>query len=204
MRLVPSKTKLYELFEEHSKLVVQASELLLDAAMKGGPNLKIAAIKIARLEQQADDLIHEVLTNLNRSFITPIDPEDIHALGTRLDDVLDGIEDAAYRFSAYQIEPVPENAVKFCEIIHRCAEQVAAAVEALVHSRDVKPFCVQIQTLENEGDELDRISLESLLNNDGDPITTIKLKEIFDFLEETCDRCEDVADTLGNIVLKNA
>jgi predicted phosphate transport protein (TIGR00153 family) len=204
MNMLPTKMKLYELFEDHSRIVVQASELLLDAVRKGGSHLKVAAVRIAQIEQQGDELIHETLTNLNRSFITPIDPEDIHALGTRLDDVLDGLEDAAYRISAYHLDSIPPNAIRFCEIIHSCAEQIRSAVEALARSEDVRPFCVQIHTLENEADELDRESIENLLNGGGDPITTIKLKEIFDFLEETCDRCEDVADSLGNIVLKNA
>lgn len=204
MRFLPSNQKLFELFENHARLVMQASDLLLEGVNKGGPYLKIAAVRIAQIEQEADDLVHMVYSSLNSTFITPLDPEDIQALGSRLDDVLDGIEDTSYRISAYHLDSIPENAIRFCTIIHDCSKLLAQAVSALTTGKDTQPFCVEIHTLENDADELARNSIEGLLNGNGDPITTIKLKEIYDFLEETVDRCEDVADTLGNIVLKNA
>jgi predicted phosphate transport protein (TIGR00153 family) len=112
MRLLPREEKFYELFVNQVDLISEASRLLLQGVKAGNTRLAEVAKDIKRLEHQGDDIIHEIFTRLNSTFITPIDPEDIHSLSSRLDDVLDGIEDAAHRMMAYRVSPIPVGMVQ--------------------------------------------------------------------------------------------
>ncbi|MGB9604281.1 MAG: DUF47 domain-containing protein, partial [Bryobacteraceae bacterium] len=122
MRLLPRHEKFFELFLSQVRVIEEAAQLLLEGARSGNSQLARNAVRIKQLEREGDELAHDIFTKLNQTFITPLDPEDIHGLSSRLDDVLDDIEDSAYRMSAYRLEPIPPTVVELCEIVHQCAQ----------------------------------------------------------------------------------
>ena len=162
------------------------------------------ASEIDLLEQRGDEVIHEILTSLNLSFITPIDPEDIHNISSSLDNVLDGIEDTAHRLVSYRIEPVPLAMVTLSEIVVSCSEALHRALSALQKNAPLMEHCIEIDRLENKADPIGRSAVGDLFIEQRDPIAPIKLKEVYEFFETTTDRCEDVADVLQTVVVKNS
>ena len=204
MKLFPRQEKFYQFFQNQAKIILEASQLMLEGAQAGNSALTSAAAKIKTLEQRGDEVIHEIYTRLNQTFITPLDPEDIHSLSSHLDDVLDGIEDAAYRMVAYRVEPIPQMVVELCKIVYACTQTLEKAFEALGANQPVLPFCIEVNRLEEVADQLGRDAVTELFRSESDPITLIKLKEIYEFLEQTTDNCEDVADALQNVVVKNS
>jgi uncharacterized protein len=204
MKLFPREERFYAFFLSQAKIILEASRLLLDGAQAGNSALVSAAAMIKTLEQRGDEVIHEIYTRLNQTFITPLDPEDIHSLSSHLDDVLDGIEDAAYRMVAYRREPIPHMVVELCKIVYACAQTLEQAFEALETQKPVLPYCIEINRLEEVADQLVRDAVSELFRSENDPITLLKLKEIYEFLEQTTDACEDVADALQNVVVKNS
>jgi hypothetical protein len=204
MKLFPRQERFYEFFLSQAKIILDASKLLLEGAQAGNSELASAAAKIKTLEQRGDEVIHDIYTRLNQTFITPLDPEDIHSLSSHLDDVLDGIEDAAYRMVAYRVEPIPHMVVELCKIVYSCAQTLEQAFVALETKRPVLPYCIEVNRLEEVADQLVRDAVTELFRSEKDPITLLKLKEIYEFLEQTTDNCEDVADALQNVVVKNS
>jgi len=204
MRILPREEKFYALFLSQVDIISEASRLLLQGVRAGNARLAEVAKDIKRLEHQRDDVIHDIFTRLNSTFITPLDPEDIHSLSTRLDDVLDGIEDAAHRMVAYHVNPIPMGMVSLCEMIYTSSRALKKAFEALDKKKEVMEHCIEINRIENEADHLVRGLVSELFEKEKDCITLIKIKEIYEFLEDTTDRCEDVADVLQNVVVKNS
>jgi predicted phosphate transport protein (TIGR00153 family) len=204
MRLLPRQEKFFTSFIDQVRLIVEASKLLLDAVKDGNSQLARAAVRIQQLEHEGDEIIHDIFTRLNQTFITPIDPEDIHSISSRLDDVLDGIEDAAYRMVAYRLEPIPPTAVELCAVVHDIAKSLERAFEKLNRDEKLLDECIEVNRLEDYADLLVRRAVAELFQQEKDPIALIKQKEIFEFLEATTDRCEDVADELQNVVVKNS
>ena len=204
MRFLPREEKFYALFNKQVDLITQASRLLLDGVRAGNSKLAETANQIVALEHAGDEIIHEIFTRLNQTFITPLDPEDIHNLSSRLDDVLDGIEDAAHRMVAYRLESIPARMIVLSEIIHTCCQTLAKAFLALEKNEQVMADCIEVNRLENEADNLVRSAVAELFATEKDAIALIKQKEIYDFLEATTDSCEDVADVLQNVVVKNS
>ncbi|HLK48083.1 MAG TPA: DUF47 family protein [Bryobacteraceae bacterium] len=204
MKLLPREEKFYHLFLKQVEIISVASRLLLDGARAGNSRMVAVATEINVLENKGDEVIHEIFTRLNQTFITPIDPEDIHNISSALDNVLDGLEDTAHRLVSYHIKPIPPNMVTLCEIIASCAKALKAAFEALEKGGSVMEHCIEINRLENEGDLIGRGAVVDLFEKEKDPITLIKLKEVYDFIEATIDSCEDVADVLQNVVVKNS
>ena len=149
-------------------------------------------------------MIHEIFTRLNQTFITPIDPEDIHNISSALDNVLDGIEDTAHRLVSYRIDPIPGDLVTLSEIVGACSKSLRSAFAALEKDGPILEYCIEINRLENEADRIGRSAVVDLFNHEKDPITLIKLKEVYEFIEATIDSCEDVADVLQNVVVKNS
>ncbi|MGC9972625.1 MAG: DUF47 family protein, partial [Bryobacteraceae bacterium] len=131
MRLLPRQEKFFASFVSQVRLISEASRLLLEAVKDGNSHLARTAVRIQQLEHEGDEIIHDIFTRLNQTFITPLDPEDIHSLSSRLDDVLDGIEDAAYRMVAYRLEPIPPTVIELCQVVHDCALSLEKAFEAL-------------------------------------------------------------------------
>lgn len=204
MRLLPREEKFFGHFLKQAQLIAEASSLLLEGVRAGNAHLAVAAAKIQELESKGDEIIHDIFTRLNQTFITPLDPEDIHSLSSSLDDVLDGIEDAAYRMAAYHLEPIPPQVVELCGIVEACSKVLVAAMEDLTHDKPLLDHCIEINRLEDTADKLVRRVLAELFRSDIHPIAFIKVKEVYEVLEATTDRCEDVADTLQGVVVKNS
>ncbi|HTS03009.1 MAG TPA: DUF47 family protein, partial [Thermoanaerobaculia bacterium] len=192
---------------------VRAAEVILEAARAldelaadfTDVELKVARIK--HLEHEGDQVAHQTFALLSRTWITPIDREDIHSLVKALDDVLDFMDAAANRFVLYKV-PAPRPGLKQAtEIIVQSADAIRRAVGLLgdlKNSPQILELCVEINRLENEADSLNRISIGRLFDSEKDPITLLKWKEIYEVLEEATDRCEDVANVLEQIVLKSS
>ncbi len=204
MRLLPRQEKFFHLFLDQARIILEASEILLQGVKAGNSQLAVAAAEIRRLEQEGDEVIHDMFTRLNQTFITPLDPEDIHSLASHLDDVLDGIEDAVYRMIAYRLDPIPPVVIEICEIIHKSAIGLQKAFQALEKNEKLLDHCIEVNRLEGQADLVVRRAVADLFQHEKDPITLIKTKEVYEFLEATTDRCEDVADALQNVVVKNS
>ena len=204
MRLLPREEKFYGLFSRQAELIFEASRLLVEGARAGNSRLAVVATEINNLEHKGDEIIHDIFTRLNQTFITPLDPEDIHALSSKLDDVIDGIEDAVHRMVAYKLDPIPPTVLTLVDVIHSCSSVLVKAFYALEKNEKLMVHCIEINRLENEADRLVRAAVADLFDKEKDPILLIKLKEIYEFLEATTDRCEDVADVLQNVVVKNS
>jgi len=204
MRLLPRQEKFFELFNAHAAYILEAAKLLLEGVRAGNSHVPDYARRIEELEGQADRIIHELVAKLSRTFITPLDPEDIHRLSTALDDVIDGIEDCAHRLAAHGLDPIPPAAVRLCELVYESATQIQQAVAALEKNGEVNAHWIEINRLENEADHVYRDAVADLLHHQTNVILLIKQKELFEYLEETMDRTEDVADVLQNVVVKNS
>lgn len=204
MALLPRNEHFYQLFLDHIDKSVQAAGVLAEAVDKGNGQLDAAAAKISKLEQEGDEIIHEIYVRLNRTFITPLDPEDIHSLSSSLDDVLDGIEECIHRIVAYQIQIIPPPMVELCRIILRCGRTLDRAFTALSRNASLTEDCIEVNRLEQTADEVGREAVSLLFSTERDCIRLIKLKEIYDLLESTVDHCEDVADALQNVIVKNS
>jgi uncharacterized protein len=203
MKLLPREEKFYALFVKQVQIIAEASRLLLDGVRSGPARLTAAATAISVLEDRGDELIHEIFTRLNQTFITPIDPEDIHNVSSALDDVLDGLEDTSHSLVSYHIDPIPPDMVTLFEIVAACGGALQKAFLALEKNGPILEHCIEINRLENEADRIGRSAVADLFNNEKDAIRVIKLKEVYDFIEAAIDSCEDVADVLQNVELKN-
>ena len=204
MRLLPREEKFYHLFARQVEIISDAARLLLEGVSAGNSRLTGAATEITVLEHKGDEVIHEVFRRLNQTFITPIDPEDIHSIASALDNVLDGIEDTSHRLVSYRINPIPPVMVTLAEIVASCSKAMRSAVVELEKNGATMTHCIEINRLENEADRIGRTAVADLFNNEKDPIRLIKLKEVYEFFESTVDACEDVADVLQNVVVKNS
>ena len=204
MRLFPREEKFFDLLEEQVTRIVEASRLLDEGARSDPQTLARIAGEIKRIEHEADQITHQLFTRLNQTFVTPLDPEDLHSLGSALDDVLDYIEDAAFRLNAYRLDPVPAGVAKLTAIIHSCAQTLATAVRKLKTNQNTLEDCIEINRLENSADDLVRKLVTDLFNEEKDAIRLIKHKEIYEVLESATDRCEDVADVLQTVVVKSS
>ena len=204
MRLLPRQEKFFSSFLDQVRLISEASSILYEAVKEGNSHLSRAAARIQQIEHEGDEIIHDIFTRLNQTFITPLDPEDIHNLSSALDNVTDGIEDTAHRLVAYHIDPIPANMILLAEIVARCAKTMQTAFEALENGTPLLAHSIEINRLENEADLIGRSAVADLFNKEKDPIRLIKLKEVYDFFEATVDSCEDVADVLQNVVIKNS
>ena len=204
MRLLPREEKFFGLLSEQASISSEAAQTLLEAAKAGNSHLAPASEKIIRLEERGDSVAHDVFKRLNQTFITPLDPEDIHQLSSNLDDVLDGIEDASHKLVDYKLTPVPPEVIELCQIIVECARAIEKAVLALSGDRKVLDHCIEINRLEEQADHLLRRAITRLFDTEKDPIALIKHKEILEILESTTDTCEDVSNILETIVVKNS
>jgi len=202
-RLIPREEKFFELFEQQGANIVAAARALEELVLDY-PDAKAKAERIRDLEHAGDTLTHELVKRLNTTFITPIDREDIYALASRLDDVLDLIDAVADRLLLYRISTPTPGCVDMAKIVVKTAEETDRAVHCL---RTLSPFyhkhCVEVNRLENEADRRLRDLLAALFDGT-EPIEIIKWKELYETLEEVTDRCEDVVNVIEGIMLKMA
>jgi predicted phosphate transport protein (TIGR00153 family) len=206
MRSLPEAKIFLEWFQEQARILVESSELLLEGVRAGADRSGVMLTRIGQLEGEADEVVHKVATALNRTFIRAYEPEDIQALASGLDDIIDGLEEVAHRISAYRVSPIPPVVVQLAEILEESAHAVQRAVGALA-GRDhaaVLARCAEIDRLESKSDVLMRQAVARLFPATNNAIDLIKLKEIYELLEDATDRCEDVADTLRSVVVKES
>jgi hypothetical protein len=203
MRLLPREEKFYAYFLRQVAFLNEAAQLLLDGIKSGNSTLARTAERITEIEHQADEVIHEAVTKLASTFITPLDPEDIHALASTLDDITDGIEEAAHRIAAYKLDPIPPVVIQVCEIIAQQSSALRKAFEALAVDRPFLDHCIEVNRLEGQADRLVRKAMTELFDNEKDCIRLIKVKEVYEILEKTTDYCEDVTDLLQEVIVKN-
>jgi len=205
MRLFPREETFLPQFARGAEVILEAARLL--DALAASPVLDDErAVRIKQLEHQGDQIAHETFDLLNRTWITPIDREDIHVLVRNLDDVLDYIDAAAARIVLYRIASTTPELKKITSIIVQSAEAIQKAMALLSdlkHSKQILEACVEINRLENEADTVAQLAIGRLFAEAKDPIEVMKWKEIYDFVEGATDRCEDVANTLEAIVIKS-
>jgi len=204
-KLIPSDDKFFEMFEQSAELFHKGS-LLLKEFSGDFSLLADNAAKLERLEHDADNVTHEVLVKLDKCFITPIDREDIHRLALVLDDCMDCIEAAMDHMVLYRITEVPETVKGLANCLEKQATQIKEMMPLLKTLKwdRIKPYCIEINRLENEADHLTRQALGELFDGTRETLDVIKWRDIYDLLEEASDKCEDVAGVVEGIVLKHA
>ncbi len=206
MRLLPRDEKFFDLFTAVAKLNVDAAKLLQDLLKAGLDGRRPIVDSIKRLEHQADQITHDVVGRLDRTFITPLDREDIHMLASRLDDIMDLIDGTARRIQMFRAGEPPAGALMLADVIHRATLQLLIAVQNLENSKDgsVLEACKQVKQLEEEGDSLYHEWIGKLFEGATDALLVIKWKEIYDTLERTIDQAEDVSNVLESVSIKHA
>jgi predicted phosphate transport protein (TIGR00153 family) len=206
MRLLPRDAKFFELFGAVADISVESAKLQLELLQidEGRRGAIVDAIK--RLEHQADEVTHEVVSRLDRVFITPLDREDIHLLASRLDDVVDLIDGTASRVQMYHAGVAPRGAILMADVVVRATQELRVAVKALERNKDgvVLEACARVKRLEEEGDSLYHEWVAQLFDGMPDALVVIKWKEIYDTLEKTLDHMEDAGNVLESISIKHA
>jgi hypothetical protein len=203
-RFIPREARFFDLFEQQSQHILKAAELLHELIHNfADARSRLHAVK--EIEHQGDQITHEVVRKLNTTFITPLDREDIHALATRLDDVLDYIEASAERLVVYRIKEPTSACRAMADVIVKITQAMDRAIRCLrtLHA-SFHEHAVEVNRLENSADNLLRDSLAALFEEQGDPIEVIKWKEIYETMEIVTDRCEDVVNVIEGIILKMA
>jgi predicted phosphate transport protein (TIGR00153 family) len=203
VRLVPRDTKFFDMFAEMATNINDGAKLL-KAILDDFDNVEVRVQQLKDLEHRGDEMTHAILVKLNSTFITPFDREDIHALASAMDDVLDFVYAAGERLVMYKIAAAPAAASELASVIIRQAEQLSKAVSMLEKHDDVLEICVEINRLENEADRIGRAALAALFERERDPISLIKIKELIEVLETATDKAEDAANVLESVVLKSA
>jgi predicted phosphate transport protein (TIGR00153 family) len=202
-RLIPREERFYDDFTAMALQIRHGAELL-DQMMAPDRPIWDKADEIKEVEHKCDFLTHEIIQRLNRTFVTPLDREDIHELARSLDDVMDAIDASASIVRLYHIESVRPGARELTRLVLDSADQVVGAIKALEKRKGVAECAVEINRLENEADRAHQAAVQALFNEEKDAIVIMKWKEILDFLEQATDRCEDVANVLEGVVVKHA
>lgn len=205
-RLIPREESFFDLLEVSAKNVLSGARLLRDL-VEDYRDVPGRFQKLTDAEHAGDHVTHQILEKLNKTFVTPLDREDIHALTIDLDDIIDSIELVADRLLLYRIERPTDLMISMVRLLERCCEQIDQAIPLLRNPRRMKEILahsIEINRLENEADKLNRTALSSLFDHPRDVLEVIKWKEVYDTLESAIDMTEDVADQLHGIVLKNA
>lgn len=201
--LAPRDREFFDLFEEAGGNIQRAAGLL-EELLADFPERNDLAREILICEQDGDRITHDIIQRLNQTFVTPIDREDIYALASALDDVVDYTEEVADYLGLYKIEAPMDQAQALAHVLHASARQIAEAMPRLRGFKDISHYTVEINRLENDGDRIAREAIASLFDNGIDPMVVIRWKDIFERLEEAIDATEHVANILEGIVIKNS
>jgi uncharacterized protein len=202
LRLVPQSREFYTLFDQAASNLVSAAQLLLDL-LEHYPDRKALVDEIKDREHEGDRLTYEIVQLLHKTFVTPIDREDIYDLSTSLDDILDLIDQVADELNLYGVEEVPREAIDQAGVILRATGKLCDAVAGLNNLRDAGSLLVEIHMLEDEGDRLVRTATANLFSGGLDPLVVIRWKDIHEHLEDAIDGCERAAHVLESVYLKN-
>jgi uncharacterized protein len=204
--LLPRDEDFFGLFERHAALTVEGAREM-QRLVQGGQNIRTQAARIKEIEHETDVITHACVERLHKTFITPFDRDDIHRLITRMDDVMDYIESAAFAVMLYELVEMTDPARELADVLVRSTESVAVAVSGLKNvkqSQAILDACIEVNRLENEGDEILRGALADLFREAKDPLLVLKWKEVYEALENATDRCEDVANVIEGVVLEHA
>ena len=204
MRLLPRQEEFFDLFVEVATRNTEAAKRLREL-FEAAPERRTPIVQaIKQLEHEADQVTHEVVNRLDRTFITPLDREDIHQLASDLDDVMDAMDGTARRAQIFHLGHAPPGVKQLVEVIERMVAVLAEGVGRLKKGDDVMKFCVEAKRLEEEGDAIYHEALGLLFEKERDALEVMKWKEIYDKLEQTLDQAEDVANVLESITIKHA
>jgi len=203
MRFMPREKKFFDMFADVSQNLTEGARLLHDM-LKNPVDLAARIARLQGVEHRGDEMTHDIIRMLNKTFITPFDREDIHRLTSSLDDVLDFVNAAAVRMSLYRITAPPPVAADLAAIIVVQAEELSKGVSLLETNQKVLDHCTEVNRLENEADRVSRRAIAELFDREKDPIQLIKIKELYEVLETATDKAEDAANVLEAVVLKSA
>lgn len=201
-RLIPREERFYNDFQALADELKRGARLLEEMLAPDHPKWDTAD-EIKEVEHKCDFLTHEIIQRLNRTFVTPLDREDIHALARSLDDVMDAIDASATLVRLYRLDTVRFGARELAQIVTASTQQVRLALEALEQHKGLITHAVEINRLENEADRIHQQAVSRLFDDERDPLTVIKWKETLDLLEDATDRCEDVANVLEGVMVKH-
>ena len=202
--LIPKEIKFFDLFNQQTAIIVTAAAVFKELAMQG--NFDDQGIERMRvIEHQGDEITHEIVDKLNRTFITPFDREDIHCLAFEMDNVIDVIYTLTKRMRLYKLNVVNPDMIKFADLIEQSVNSLSEAIKELRDTKNTKKIlkhCIEINRLENMGDQLRDIVIGDLFEGGTDPITVIKWKEVYEGAETCLDICEDIANLVEAILVK--
>lgn len=204
LSIFPKETNFFDMFDKLAAIAVEASEYFYGIASKGIYNEEVVS-KMQEIEHRADEITHEIIDSLNKTFITPFDREDIHALANELDSVVDMLNTMTNRMRVYRISGVNNDLVEFAEVLKKSIAAVELAVKGLRDTKkllSVREHCIEINRLENVGDRMRDNILGKMFDNVTDPIYLIKWKEIILDAETALDICEDVSNVIESIIVK--
>ena len=205
-RFLPKETSFFDFFEQHATLTVEGAKEFLSLVTTSA-NIMAKCRRISDIEHETDVITHRCVEALHKTFITPIDRDQIHRLITRMDDIMDYVEAAAERIELYELTHMTADVRDLADVLYRATIQVEAAARGLRNLKDpqaILKVCVDINRLENEADAILRRSVARLFKEEKDPIVVIKWKEIYENLENASDRCEDVANIIEGVILEQA
>jgi uncharacterized protein len=202
-RLTPREDSYYDMFADSANNLVTGARLLVELISEGADREGIAE-KMRACEHAGDEFTHAIMRRLNESFITPFDREDIYRLASTLDDVMDFMEAAADLVLLYKLDELPRDVIAQVEVLERAAELTADAMPRLRGLRDLSEYWIEINRLENQGDQTYRRLLAELFSGRYDALTVLKVKEVIDQLEAAADAFEHVANTVETIAVKES
>lgn len=206
LRFIPREEKFFDMFIAQAANVVEGATALKDL-LEDYTDTDQKRMKIEKLENNGDEICHKIIEKLNTTFITPMDREDIHALASALDDIMDYINATSQRLHLYAVDSVRDDAKALANIILRAAEETEALTASMKDMKNVKSMkarWIEVNRLENEGDIVSRNAIASLFVKEMNPIDVIKWKELYEHLETAIDKCEDAANIVEAVALKNA
>ncbi|HEX8394261.1 MAG TPA: DUF47 family protein [Longimicrobium sp.] len=202
MGLIPRDEKFFPMFNDVARLLCECADLV--ARIFADPSqLNALAAEIKDREHQADQITHDVIVRIDRSFVTPLDREDIHLLTSRLDDVIDLLDGTVRRCQMFHITSAPPYAAQLADVLKRAANRIETAVRSMKKPKSMLEHTLALKALEEEGDAIYAQAVGDLFSGTPDPLHVIKWMELFDKLEEAIDQCDDVANVLESIALKN-
>jgi predicted phosphate transport protein (TIGR00153 family) len=202
-RFIPKEEKFFDLFKDSAKNVLVGAEALKDL-VNNYQDVETKVKRIKDIEHRGDVITHEIINKLNKTFVTPLDREDIHQIASGLDDVLDAIEGISSRLLIFKIKQPTPACIKLVDIIYQGAVQIEKVISDLEHFDNLHPFCIEVNRLENDADAISQNMIAQILDEESDWRLAIKWKEIYGRLETAADHCEDIANAIESIVVKNA
>lgn len=200
LSVVPQERRFYALFKQQGSLVAESLDELRNGLLEG----QTRHPRLRELEHQCDDVTHDIYSLINHTFVTPLEREDIYALAASLDEIVDLAEEVSDKIDLYRVREISRPARAMGEVLARAGHEVAEALNGLEGFKDMEAHRLEVHRLENEGDRITREALAELFSNGQTAADLVKWKDIYDLLESTADQCEEVANLLEAISIKNA